>query len=223
MPELQEPVYIPDVGCGCAPEAEERGCVPETEAPACTAKAEECGCVPRIEECVDTPNADAPVYIPEAEQHAIAVEMKEQCCELETEERADIPVVENPVYIHETTECISGPGKEASTCVGVSGIDADFLRHMSRYIGATVTIYTAGGGEGGCGVTGVLVFCGDSYVRLLTQPATAPEKPQGMCRTCPFYAVCNARKATQKPKPASVGAMADIPVAQIVVFVHSAV
>ncbi len=147
---------------------------------------------------------------------------------------------DGPVYIPEPNEtvCISAEGgydsapqpdtwacvpeTETAPCRGIRPIDADFLRHMSQYIGMTVTVYTASGGESGCGVTGVLIVCADSYVRLLTQPASAPERPQGLCRTCPFYPICSARK-TQRPQGASLGAMVDIPVEHITIFVHSAV
>ena len=79
-------------------------------------------------------------------------------------------------------------------------INAVFLKHMSGYTGATVTIYTAGAGPSGEGMTGVLLRCGKGYVQLLTQMASVPGK-----------------------RPAMAGAIADIPVEQIVVFVHSAV
>lgn len=108
-----------------------------------------------------------------------------------------------------------------SACEG--GVNAAFLRHMSQYIGTTVTVYLAGGGDSGSGMTGVLVECGDGYVRLLTKPASAPEKPRGMCGACPFYGMCRARGAERGQRTAGAAAMVDIPAARIVMFVHSAV
>jgi EamA domain-containing membrane protein RarD len=71
-------------------------------------------------------------------------------------------------------------------------------------------------------MTGVLVVCGGSYVRLLTQVASVPAMPCGLCRGCPLYPVCRSRTAAQKPQGVSIGVMADIPIAQIVLFIHSA-
>lgn len=214
MPENEE--------CGCKPEVEEGATIPETEERVYMPEMDESACMPEIDACVCISAADAQMCVLEMDERVCVCETQECGCKPETDERACMTGTNEPVYRSETEERGCEREQKAEICLGLSGIDADFLRHMSGYIGATVTIYTAGGGESGCGMTGVLIQCGDSFVRLLTQPASAPERPQGLCRTCPFYAVCSARK-TQKPQCISVGAMVDIPVARITTFVHSAV
>lgn len=207
---------------GRKPESEEGATIPETDEPVCTPETDAGACMLEIDQCVCISAADAQMCVLEMDERVCVCETQECGCALETDERACMMETNEPVYISETEERGCEPEQKAEICSALSGIDADFLRHMSGYIGATVTIYTAGGGESGCGVTGVLIQCGDSFVQLLTQPASAPERPQGLCRTCPFYAVCSKRKM-QKPQNVSVGAMVDIPVARITIFVHSAV
>lgn len=166
------------------------------------------------------PVKDKPECLPEAGRVGAPVPV--ECVCRDKDECVYIAEPVEPVGLPREVGCLCAPDDETAPHRGIRPIDADFLRHMSQYIGMTVTVYTASGGESGCGVTGILIVCADSYVRLLTQPASAPERPQGLCRTCPFYAVCSARK-TQRPQGACLGAMVDIPVEHITIFVHSAV
>ena len=51
---------------------------------------------------------------------------------------------------------------------------SDFVEHLSKFIGETVTIYTTSGGQSGQGVTGVILAVNDTYVRLITSIGPAP-------------------------------------------------
>ncbi|MDR2650378.1 MAG: hypothetical protein LBB94_11785, partial [Clostridiales bacterium] len=53
------------------------------------------------------------------------------------------------------------------------------LEGMQRYVGQTVTIFTASGGLSGNGFTGVLIRADDYYIHLLTSIGAPPACPLG--------------------------------------------
>jgi len=58
----------------------------------------------------------------------------------------------------------------------------EMFADMARYIGKTVTIFTASGGLSGSGFTGVLAFADCNVVRLITRIGAPPACPVGsMC------------------------------------------
>lgn len=96
-------------------------------------------------------------------------------------------------------------------------IDTMFSKHMSEYIGQTVTVYTTSAGIAGCGLTGVLLECTNTHLRLVTKIGAAPEKPKKKaCLKCPYYKSC--LKAAEKLQ--GVGSIAEIPLKSLVIFVH---
>jgi len=107
--------------------------------------------------------------------------------------------------------------KQASN-IDKENIDTMFSKHMSEYIGQTVTVYTTSAGAAGCGLTGVLLECTNTHLRLVTQIGPAPGKPKRRaCRKCPYYTSCmNAGKMLQ-----GVGSIAEIPLKSLVIFVHN--
>ena len=54
--------------------------------------------------------------------------------------------------------------------MGCENIFSDnFVEHLKRYIGETVTIFTTSGGQSGQGFTGVVLAVNDCFVRLITR------------------------------------------------------
>lgn len=97
-------------------------------------------------------------------------------------------------------------------------------RHICRFVGETVTIFTESGGLSGSGFTGVVLSVNDSFVRLVTQIGPPP--------ACPISDICdydNGPKVNacgQRPPNGHlrmVGSVCDIPICQIVAFCHNAV
>lgn len=62
-------------------------------------------------------------------------------------------------------------------CLGGSSERERLIRHMMRFIGEVVTIFTTSGGVSGCGFTGTLLSVNCDFVRLVTQPGSAPSNP----------------------------------------------
>ncbi len=94
--------------------------------------------------------------------------------------------------------------------------------NFKAYIGKTVTVYVNGGGISGSGFTGVLLESDEVVIRLLTQPASAPACALGgacdtyikapiLCAVCP-----NAQQF-------NLGVVVEIPIWNIVAFVHNAI
>ncbi len=97
-------------------------------------------------------------------------------------------------------------------------IDTMFSTHMSQYIGQTVTVYTTSAGPAGFGLTGVLLECTESHIRLITHIGSAPEMPKKKaCRNCRYYKSC----LEAAERLASLGSIAEIPLRSLVVFVHN--
>ncbi|MGI6086310.1 MAG: hypothetical protein ACOYIF_12940 [Acetivibrionales bacterium] len=97
-----------------------------------------------------------------------------------------------------------------------------FARHLQRYKGKIVTIFTTGGGLSGLGFTGVVLDVNDAYVRLIAKPGPAPlclwtfEKNTGPVEKVPQGNFCLA------PAP-FLGSEIFIPASKIVSVVHSTV
>lgn len=101
---------------------------------------------------------------------------------------------------------------------GKKSIDTMFSEHINEYIGQTVTVYTTNGGIAGCGITGVLIECTRSHIRLVTHVGPPPEKPKRKaCRNCPYYKSC----LNEVERLSGVGSIAEIPLHSLVVFVHN--
>ncbi len=95
-----------------------------------------------------------------------------------------------------------------------------FKRHICRFIGETVTIYTASGGVSGCGFTGVILEVNCDFVRLVTEQGSAPTSP--IDPSCGDYN--DKDKANYDYRHCyNVGSVTDIPIDKIVAFVHNAV
>lgn len=93
----------------------------------------------------------------------------------------------------------------------------NFIEHLSRFIGETVTIFTTSGGESGSGFTGVVLFVNSCFVRLITKIGPAPGCSIG--NSCS----CRNRNRFDGNDIRTVGAVADIPIDRIACFVHNAV
>ena len=94
--------------------------------------------------------------------------------------------------------------------------------NFKAFSGMTVTVYVNGGGISGSGFTGVLLAANDVVVRLLTQPASAPACALG--GACDTYikapALCAVCPNAQQFNP---GTVVEIPIWNIVAFVHNAI
>jgi len=112
---------------------------------------------------------------------------------------------------------------------------ADFGRTLCNYVGETVTIFTASGGQSGSGFTGVVLSANESFVRLITSVGPPPGCALG--NACSGFNVgavnscstrrnwrCGNQSGVWDGLPVSrVGSVTDIPVRNIVSFVHNAV
>lgn len=95
--------------------------------------------------------------------------------------------------------------------------------HLCDFIGETVTIFTESGGQSGCGFTGVVLDVNKCFVRLITRIGPAPSCALGnACEGCRLRG-----SSFNRDRGAScgnfVGSVVDIPIDQIVAFVHNAV
>jgi hypothetical protein len=117
-----------------------------------------------------------------------------------------------------------------------SGFNNESLAcHIRRFIGETVTIFTASGGISGSGFTGVILAVNCDFVRLVTEQGSAPTSPLE-----PVYdnmeCDCNGNysnsygnyerdrdRGHDRRHCFNVGSVTDIPIDKIVAFVHNAV
>lgn len=108
--------------------------------------------------------------------------------------------------------------------------DENFIEHLRRFQGETVTIFTISGGESGSGFTGVLTVVDCSYVRLVTAIASPPECSLG--NGCDF--LCDGfddgfgrgrrgRRGFRRSfgRFFGLGSVVDIPISRIASFVHN--
>ncbi len=92
-----------------------------------------------------------------------------------------------------------------------------FIRHICRFIGETVTVFTASGGVSGCGFTGVILAVNCDFIRLVTEQGSAPASPID-------YDNCDngGDYNYDRRHCYNVGSVTDIPIDKIVAFVHNA-
>ncbi|NLK27945.1 MAG: hypothetical protein GX306_06335 [Clostridiales bacterium] len=102
-------------------------------------------------------------------------------------------------------------------------------RHLCRFIGETVTIFTTSGGASGCGFTGVLLDVNPCFVRLITEIGSAPANPlaENICGDLEFgpghgQKPCSGGMPDMGHK-FKLGSVCDIPVDKIASFCHNAV
>jgi hypothetical protein len=110
-----------------------------------------------------------------------------------------------------------------------------FTRHICKFIGETVTIFTTSGGASGCGFTGTLLDVNCRFVRLVTHFGTGPTNPlsENICNfePVPMEPIGNITGpglgAGTGPNTMKtqfrVGSVCDIPIDRIVAFCHNAV
>ena len=103
--------------------------------------------------------------------------------------------------------------------------NSNLLNHMARFIGQTVTIFTASGGASGCGFTGTLMSVNPCFVRLSTQQGTPPANPisQSICLRPGEEFASVGRSNMPGLGYFTVGSVCDIPVDKIVSFCHNAI
>ncbi|CAG7838979.1 hypothetical protein Z959_07430 [Clostridium novyi B str. ATCC 27606] len=106
--------------------------------------------------------------------------------------------------------------------------DINFVSHLSKFIGETVTIFTESGGDSGSGFTGILLSVNSCYVRLTTQVGPAPGCALGNCCSGipkgEMGMECGCRYQQRFPcKVRNVGSISDIPLCKIVAFVHNSI
>lgn len=119
-------------------------------------------------------------------------------------------------------------------CGSSGNQNTSLVRHISRFIGETVTIFTTSGGASGCGFTGVVLSVNNCFVRLVTDQGMAPTNPlaENICGDMDDNGGpgsrgglslgrgnCNDRKNNSR----EVGSVCDIPVDRIAAFCHNAV
>ena len=107
--------------------------------------------------------------------------------------------------------------------------ECEFVAHIMKYIGQTVTIFVAGGGVAGAGFTGILITANRCYIGLLTRIGSAPGCSLG--NLCYPYLNQNYNHGSftylgymsKKRFFNTVGSVANIPIDKIVSFVHNTV
>ncbi|NLK27944.1 MAG: hypothetical protein GX306_06330 [Clostridiales bacterium] len=104
-----------------------------------------------------------------------------------------------------------------------------FTRHLCRFIGETVTIFTTSGGASGCGFTGTLLSVNCNFVRIVTHEGSAPSNPlaENICGDFDHglkdgYGMGGVGGDAMKKK-FKVGSVCDIPIDRIAAFCHNAV
>lgn len=100
----------------------------------------------------------------------------------------------------------------------------DFVEHLSRYIGETVTIFTTSGGVSGQGFTGVLLSVNHCFIRLITRIDPDPGRVLSSSRTGREYRYGGYYGDSSNTGALyTIGSVADIPIDRIASFVHNAV
>ena len=94
----------------------------------------------------------------------------------------------------------------------------ELFADMARYVGKTVTIFTASGGISGSGFTGVLACVDDRVVKLITRIGAPPACPVGS--TCGGF---DGWGGFGGGFSNFLGSVTEIPLCAIVSFTHSAI
>ncbi len=106
----------------------------------------------------------------------------------------------------------------------------NFVDHLRRFVGETVTIFTTSGGQSGDGFTGVILAVNNCFVRLITRIGPAPGCALG--NACNNYGRnnygnnCSCDRGNYGRGYGGnnvVGSVTDIPIDRIASFVHNAV
>ncbi|MDF2538659.1 MAG: putative rane protein [Herbinix sp.] len=116
-------------------------------------------------------------------------------------------------------------------CNNGCGENSAFVRHISRFIGETVTIFTTSGGPSGCGFSGTIISVNCDFVRLVTHIGPPPANPlaENICGECEIgpgrkdYMGQGGAEGGRKGGYPRVGSVCDIPVDRIAAFCHNAV
>lgn len=124
-----------------------------------------------------------------------------------------------------------------SSCGCGGSQDSSFVRHICRFIGETVIIFTTSGGVSGCGFTGVIISVNSCFVRLVTEQGIAPGNPlsEEICgdfdddrdgRGCGDGNWDRDRdrdRDRRNRRGRITGSVVDIPIDRIAAFCHNAV
>lgn len=109
-------------------------------------------------------------------------------------------------------------------------IESNFMLHLSRYIGETVTIFVTSGGKSGLGFTGVILSVNSYYVRLITRIGPAPACPLGNTCTCvnekaniSEVELDHSENNKWTIVDNTLGSITDIPIDKIAAFTHNTV
>lgn len=103
---------------------------------------------------------------------------------------------------------------------------------LSRYLGQTVTVFTASGGLSGSGFTGVLSYVGNDCIKLITDIGAPPACPIGSsCTNYGFngygyasgYGYGGYNNGGYYNPQSLLGSVAEIPTCQIVCFTHNSI
>jgi len=115
------------------------------------------------------------------------------------------------------------------------GENLALARHIARYVGETVTIFTTSGGASGCGFTGTVLSVNCNYVRLVTHQGMPPANPlaENICGDLEnglgpgskgFIGLGNVDGCHERDRRKNrVGSVCDIPIDRIAAFCHNAV
>lgn len=118
-----------------------------------------------------------------------------------------------------------------SNCNGNNGGDEWFVKHIRKFVGENVLVFTTSGGASGSGFDGVLMEVNNEFIRLINRQSSPP--------TCPISDVCNhseeyydssngtmngsCQNGGGNHHKRSVGSITDIPIDRIAAFCHNAV
>lgn len=118
---------------------------------------------------------------------------------------------------------------------GFNGVDQWFVRHMQRFIGENVLVFTTSGGASGSGFSGILMEVNCDFIRLVSRQSTPPTCPiSDICDNDDNDDYCNGRNGNgtmndnnqymmPPHKVHNVGSICDIPIDRIAAFCHNAV
>ncbi len=93
------------------------------------------------------------------------------------------------------------------------------IRHMRKFIGEDVLIFTTVGGDAGSGFEGILLSIECDFVRLLSEQGSSPD--------CPISSICDKSSGVyaqgSQHSKFKTGSICDIPFDKIVCFTHNAI
>ena len=104
--------------------------------------------------------------------------------------------------------------------------EQNFICHMTKFIGETVTVFTTSGGASGCGFSGVLLAVNCDYIRLSTLQGTPPSNPlsSNICGNLMSGMSGSYDCGHNYPSDRNtLGSVCDIPIDRIAAFCHNAV